>query len=54
MYVWLLNELLFYRFSCDEGLSWNTYDIFGDPGDPERVRIYGMFTELGEKVVHAT
>jgi len=43
------------RFSCDEGVTWNTYDIFGeDPNDPERMNVVGMFTELGERAVHAT
>ena len=44
-----------YRFSCDEGLTWNTYNMFGDDhDDPEHIIIVGMFTELGEKAVHAT
>ena len=45
-----------HRFSCDEGLTWNTYKIFGDdsPDEPDQIYVVGMFTELGEKVVHAT
>ena len=45
------------RFSCDEGVNWHTYNIFDDDDDsdePDRVYPVGMFTELGEKVVHAT
>ena len=45
-----------FRFSCDEGVTWNTYDIFDDdnPDEPDQLYVVGMFTELGEKVVHAT
>ena len=50
--------MLFYtcRFSCDEGVTWYTYNIFEDdnPDEPNHIYTVGMFTELGEKVVHAT
>ena len=44
------------RFSCDEGVNWYTYNIFDDddPDNPDQFHTVGMFTELGEKVVHAT
>ena len=44
------------RFSCDEGVTWKTYNIFDNdnPDDPDQLYVVGMFTELGEKVTHAT
>ena len=50
----IINNVL-YRFSCDEGLTWNTYNIFGnEPGEPHHLYIVGMFTEYGERAIHAT
>ena len=52
--MYIVDHVL-YRFSCDEGLTWNTYKIFGDEiGEPTRLYIVGMFTEYGERAVHAT
>ena len=41
-----------HRFSCDEGVTWNTYKIFHN--DTDRMSVVGLLTEIGERAVHAT
>lgn len=43
VYWFLLNVLVVYRYSWDEGETWNSYTFHN-----ETIRVYGVLTEPGE------